>query len=604
MKQWGLEADEDAHAIMVQMCGEGLSSDEVDLDGLHNMMLDMQQCVMEPSEATVRKVERAFNNPALKGAYHTTRSSVSHSGKLSCCGRQLDLMGLTASERRQMKSKLVKLVRGESAKQEQHLLHFDKWLHDRNKLASEAYDQADEQASIERASHPLHTADPSVAFHYVVDGPNIAYRHQNFTGGAFSFKQIEVVLQHLQAEMPGLRPLLIMPDKYMRKKIPNHTQPYVPKGPRSKQTREEEIADLFDQCTEGAAEVGDKVWQESWLRVDSAVYESLIDEADGSGYMEVARQPVGLGVIELHTVEGKPGEGGVLTREAIATGTVSTGPDRGKRFLALSNEEQLVQELLSGRDHEGVVVELFSGIPVADGELEKTHFRPYEKQCASGETWAEIVAAYDKRGSDASVGKSGAPNSRRAGDRGGGGSASASVGSPQQSMPPGAGRKVPQKMSQKVPQKVPQKMPPTKVSFQSPTRKHTKQITINHADALLFADFKVILGEKLGLHKVAAGYLKFAYKDDMGGHVVVDCDRTLTEFLLHHASTRKLYCNDPQHAGTQERIKQGKRGIGGTAGRPAMTTVSAEDQRLVKKWEQQGIIYRCPAGANDDWYVS
>lgn len=55
----------------------------------------------------------------------------------------------------------------------------------------------------------------------MIDGPNVAYYHQNFVDGAFNYRQIEAVVQHLLAQ--GKRVLLILPDKYTRREVPNHT---------------------------------------------------------------------------------------------------------------------------------------------------------------------------------------------------------------------------------------------------------------------------------------------------------------------------------------------------------------------------------------------
>ena len=73
------------------------------MEGLDEIMRDLQGCVMEPAEATVRAVERAFSSMALRGEYEVVRcASVSESGVLSCCGRQLEMLGLTTAQRQEV----------------------------------------------------------------------------------------------------------------------------------------------------------------------------------------------------------------------------------------------------------------------------------------------------------------------------------------------------------------------------------------------------------------------------------------------------------------------------------------------------------------------
>eukprot|EP01038_Epipyxis_sp_PR26KG_P004312 gene4312-6110_t len=57
-------------------------------------------------------------------------------------------------------------------------------------------------------------------FDYIVDGANVAYYHQNFVGGRFSYRQIELVVKQLQM-FENKRILVILPKCYTQKVIPN-----------------------------------------------------------------------------------------------------------------------------------------------------------------------------------------------------------------------------------------------------------------------------------------------------------------------------------------------------------------------------------------------
>lgn len=57
-------------------------------------------------------------------------------------------------------------------------------------------------------------------FKYVVDGANVAYHHQNFDGGKFSFRQIELIVDSILARKDG-KVLVLLPSVYAKKNIPN-----------------------------------------------------------------------------------------------------------------------------------------------------------------------------------------------------------------------------------------------------------------------------------------------------------------------------------------------------------------------------------------------
>ena len=50
----------------------------------------------------------------------------------------------------------------------------------------------------------------------------MGYRNQNFDGGAFSFMQIELIMDRLRGE--GKRVLIVLPRTYLNDSVPNHTK--------------------------------------------------------------------------------------------------------------------------------------------------------------------------------------------------------------------------------------------------------------------------------------------------------------------------------------------------------------------------------------------
>mmetsp|Transcript_18488 Transcript_18488/g.46315 ORF Transcript_18488/g.46315 Transcript_18488/m.46315 type:complete len:633 (-) Transcript_18488:458-2356(-) len=106
------------------------------------------------------------------------------------CG-QLQLLRLSEEQREAVRSVLLERAAGRSSSSDHKLLVFDRWLSHRQ------------------------------TFDYVVDGPNVAYCNQNYVNGSFSYRQVGALVDHLRKA--GKRVLLVLPRKYTRRTIPNHT---------------------------------------------------------------------------------------------------------------------------------------------------------------------------------------------------------------------------------------------------------------------------------------------------------------------------------------------------------------------------------------------
>jgi len=130
----------------------------------------------------------------LRGNLRSGWTSVDSSGVCAVTGRQLAKRGLSDKEAAQVRSVLaIKLPQAFVP-------------------SFEAFDQFLAKA----------TATRGQPFTICVDGANVAYHKQNFNGGKFNFKQLEVLVDHLIAS--GEDPLVVLPRKYTKDMIPNHAK--------------------------------------------------------------------------------------------------------------------------------------------------------------------------------------------------------------------------------------------------------------------------------------------------------------------------------------------------------------------------------------------
>lgn len=127
------------------------------------------------------------------GRLWARRATLGASGACSCCGSSVRLLSLAPDERARVRETLLRRAGERSSTGFRHLLEYVEWL---------------------RVRPP---------FDYVLDGPNIAYFNQNFEEGSFRFAQIQAVVDVLREASPEARILLLLPAKYLKAEIPNHT---------------------------------------------------------------------------------------------------------------------------------------------------------------------------------------------------------------------------------------------------------------------------------------------------------------------------------------------------------------------------------------------
>lgn len=207
-----LDGERTAQVLWERLARSGVEFSSVEYDArlrMHGRAGDVRQLRLSLSELLRRQpVPNAASVGAIVGAVQDcataaaaapgARATVRHTridanGHCECSGTQLQLLGLSGAERLHMRSTLLERAKQRSQQGLQHLEQFCEWL---------------------RVQPP---------FDYVLDGPNIAYFGQNFEGGGFSYRQIQEVLDTLRLSAPGARVLLLLPRKYLKREIPNHT---------------------------------------------------------------------------------------------------------------------------------------------------------------------------------------------------------------------------------------------------------------------------------------------------------------------------------------------------------------------------------------------
>ena len=162
----------------------------------------MSSCLSEmldrypsPDASSVATIHAAVSDCA---AVHNRAANVritrlDASGRCEGGDTKLKLLGLSPTERARVRDVLLARAAARTATGHKHLQEYREWL---------------------RGRPP---------FDYVLDGPNIAYLGQNYDDGAFRYTQIQLVIETLQANDPDVRILLLLPQKYLKQEIPNHT---------------------------------------------------------------------------------------------------------------------------------------------------------------------------------------------------------------------------------------------------------------------------------------------------------------------------------------------------------------------------------------------
>jgi Pentacotripeptide-repeat region of PRORP len=189
--------------IVAEMAREFFEISDGSAKKIYNAMAKgFPDSILEETDSLVPL--RIQNNPASeKGLYANCVQINSKTGICPRSGVKLRLIQLEETEKEQLIKGILELARQQ---QELHTRRFKK-KHPNNK--DKEVIRADQHLVDfynwlnTRKGQPYTT---------LVDGANIGYYHQNFTGGAFNFYQIKFVVDSL--EKMGENPLVVLPIKY------------------------------------------------------------------------------------------------------------------------------------------------------------------------------------------------------------------------------------------------------------------------------------------------------------------------------------------------------------------------------------------------------
>mmetsp|Transcript_40979 Transcript_40979/g.92228 ORF Transcript_40979/g.92228 Transcript_40979/m.92228 type:complete len:384 (+) Transcript_40979:1614-2765(+) len=245
-------------------------------------------------------------------------------------------------------------------------------------------------------------------FTVCLDAPNIAYCRQNFDGGKFSFQQVGLVVSALKAR--GEEPLVLLPAKYSRKRVPNHVRfvkkkkapvkrPLSPKGKeRSEVVTEEDRALIDSWMAEGRLFVTPWGANDDWFWIFATVFDRSpppLGNAEGALGAAPAAAPPGPAFAGVSPNSSSPSA--VLTSVAL-TSEASASPEAAMAPLAVVTNDQM-------RDHWRGLVD-----PVAFARWKQTAMLRF-MILGQGEDPAPDFWQLEKKNSD------------EVGDDGGGGSA-------------------------------------------------------------------------------------------------------------------------------------------------------------------------------------
>ena len=193
LERRGVDFSQREYAARIRMHGRLGASAQ-----LQHSLAKLMARVPNPDAATVAAIEEAVNfcsqsSATGKPAAIVRRGTHDDDGHCSCCGARLQVLYLDAAEREQVRDVLLARAASRSANGLEHLQRYREWL---------------------RVRPP---------FQYVIDGPNVAYFGQNYEAGRFQYAQIQRILDELREKDPAARVLVLIPSKYLRNTIPNHT---------------------------------------------------------------------------------------------------------------------------------------------------------------------------------------------------------------------------------------------------------------------------------------------------------------------------------------------------------------------------------------------
>ena len=162
---------------------------------LESILALMAEAVMQLSTEALDSMTRVFATSAASQRCSAARVQIDAKGNGGCpiSGIRLRSVGLSAEERIALRAALKRVIADTGTRPRDELERFAEWLSSRPERITA-----------------------------VIDAPNVAYYTQNHEDGRFSFGQVQIVLDALEAAHE--RALVLMPTKYLQQKVPNHSK--------------------------------------------------------------------------------------------------------------------------------------------------------------------------------------------------------------------------------------------------------------------------------------------------------------------------------------------------------------------------------------------
>lgn len=182
--------------------GRAGTGSQVIYDASPEITLYKQKFHLPTSEIAQQLRGGQGDKPAVASIVEITKDS----NMCPNCGSEMKSFDLTEDEKCSIRNSLMDIAVNAKNNQANAMHNFGNWL---------------DNQSIHKNRH----------FMYIVDGANVAYHRQNFVGGKFSFRQIDLIVERLVdvmneqgVEDPRSKILILLPYPYAQKIIPNSSR--------------------------------------------------------------------------------------------------------------------------------------------------------------------------------------------------------------------------------------------------------------------------------------------------------------------------------------------------------------------------------------------
>mmetsp|Transcript_21649 Transcript_21649/g.28031 ORF Transcript_21649/g.28031 Transcript_21649/m.28031 type:complete len:613 (-) Transcript_21649:40-1878(-) len=194
MVSHNVTAKEEQYLQMVDCFGgAGVLFQEWYLEWVNKLFNSLKEEVFGLSEKSFEILQEWFGEKTFASAPQVPPPAVvvlpEETGICPNCGGQLQAVGLEIEEKQKVKEALLQMAGEQEELQTEYLRLFAEWL------------------------------DLREPYSVVIDAANVAYANQNVVGGGFSHQQIDMIAKQLESQ--GERVLIVIPERYMRDRVPN-----------------------------------------------------------------------------------------------------------------------------------------------------------------------------------------------------------------------------------------------------------------------------------------------------------------------------------------------------------------------------------------------